>query len=310
MESFSYIIRSQDRLNTSLNGLSDCYITLSGLDPSIELFKCEVISWIPYPGWYFNANTTDMTLQLLVDGNFFYSPSHRGKDINGMKILASTSTNKYAHMTYRSIHTIIPNFNSKTFRFKEFIDGNEPSANRAVYSHSNGNWYLILLLTPIKKNSIERTIYKYPFSCYITSADKLSGAIDNCVVKMPYINIQYKKLLVQVKEFILNGETITGSPQVGNAISLLGYDLAENGFQSNNRKAITLINIPRLGNVNSFCHCDNGSQFICDNFSNKLITYQIITQTDVLLSEAHGTVNYNNGETTNWILHMLIYPLI
>ena len=160
MESFSYIIRSYDRLDTSLNGLSDCYITLSGLDPSIELFKCQVISWISYAGWHFNANTTDMTLQLVVDSNFFYLPSYRGKDINGMKILASTSTNRYAHMTYRGIHTIIPNFNSKTFRFKELIDGVDPVVNRANYSHNSGNWYLILLLTPIKKNLIQRNISK------------------------------------------------------------------------------------------------------------------------------------------------------
>ena len=309
MNSFSYIIRSYDRLDTSLNNLSDCYIKLNGLDPNVELFNCEVISYIAYAGYHYNANTTNMINQLCVDSNFFNSPSYRGQEINGMKILASVSTNVDSYMTYRGIHTIIPNFNSKTFRFKEFINGAEPPNNRAVFSHNNGNWYLLLKLTPIKKNSIERNISKYPFSCYITSADKLSGTVEDCIIKMPYINIQYKKLMVHVKELTINGDSITSNAQVGEVVSLLGYDLADDGYQSNNRKAITFISLPRSGSANSYGHCDNGCQFICDNFSNKLITFQMITQTDVLLSDAHGSVSFDNGETTNWILHILVYPI-
>ena len=310
MESFTYVIRSYDRENYSLNNLSDCYIKLNGLDPKIRLFKCEVISFVTYIGYNYNNDTIDQSLQLCVDNEFFISSSYRGESISGMKVIASVTTNIDAYMTYRGAHFIIPNFNNKTFHFKEFINGNTPPNNRAAYSHNNGNWYLTLKLTPLHDKYPERQISNHPFSCYINSANRINGNIDNCEIIMPYINTQYKSFMVNVKDFILNGKSITGTIQVATSISLIAYDLAENGYQTGNKKLQTLINIPRAGSNNDFCHCDNGSNFICNNFSNKLIRFKIITQNDVLLSQSHGSMAFNSGETSNWSVHMLIYPFI
>lgn len=312
MESFSYIIRSIDK-NDVTERLHDCHITLNGLDPSVELFYCKVASLITYTGYQYNANTINKTLYLCVDSNFFYSPSYITKGIEGMKMIASGTTNIDCNFTHRGLKCIIPNFNGKTFRFKEFIDGAEPPNTRAIYSRDQGFWVLTLYLTPIKKTLIQRP-FKHnniPFSVYISSAQKLnaSDTIENLWLRMPYINIHYKKFYVEVKELTINSESIDSVPQVASVISLWAYDLADNGFQSDHRKCINMISMSYFDNINIF-HSDQGSKFVCDNFSNKLINFQIRSVRDDFLTVSHPSIVINSGgETTNWILHMLIYPI-
>lgn len=309
MNTFTYIISSmsQNDDETELHDVKS--MTLYGL-PNHEHFYCEVACLISYPGFQEKGNHKKI-VELKVSSNFLSQRTNIEQRNNDFSTLARYNNSDECYCSYRSSKFIIPNFNNKSYRFKEFYnDGTEVlETDRENWAGRFGNWVLYLHLTPITKEPIPKLIESNFYTYFLSSSEKIGGTITDCFIRMnsPF---NTRKLFVIVKSFIINYEsinTISAIQDHDRGITLVANDLCLNGYMSENRGLQYLISLPILQTNGNHGVAEIGSKFICENWKNKEINFQLHDFRRQIFDLNHTIIDQNDI-TTNWLCQMLIYP--
>lgn len=319
-KTFTYVIDSNDRISGANSSVCDVVFN-GGFDPKFRYYACEVACLVSYN--HFNTAHVGRFVKFKCSKDIIHSNFRERNDLSNDITLATFQVGNESYSSFRGGKFIIKNLAGFRASFTEYMEDDiYQNGLRYNWGKLISSWSLYLYLTPLNNDlTIYEPIFINPFNCltcYICSIDRenASEKVDDCYIRMPYVNSQYKKLKIYVQGFMINYNSIKN--QDNNAVtdesmSVRCYDLINDGWSTLGGKLTYLCSLPvkNSDDAANGMFNDRGSIFECENFSNKIIKFQLYDQYNTVYTSGptpHARFD-QNGYVTNWILQLLICPI-
>ncbi len=313
-ERISYLITSLDRDYNESPTFIDCNLTLNGLDNQIERYYCEVTYFKSY------VNPLRMATTYLTVSDGFMEESKYPN------ILASFNPNNMIAFQKNAYKGIIKNPNGKTFRFMHLhsyrLEGQPP-----IYrldAEEQGNWYLYLLLTPIKPLSLYKTVPLTNIHTLTVSSTQKIGTNNMDAYYNPLDFPRGKRFYCKLINILLDWSSLLfwggGLDWESNRnISLVSNNFLNSGKQLSSKKdlnylmTVDIISFQQseASSYDRTFYCGEGATFItCDNPHNTSIHFAILESgSGRNLGDEGVTQTPENTKAMLWQATFLLVPI-